>query len=521
MIRDKKFKIIKKNSKNNGFSRNSSGSKVSKQSNPSKQKEDNNQEKKKKRVKRRKSATQSSTYPTNSGEGPHVNTKVTLKLDPVLRDYLSFEKDKILIKVENKDAGNKRSLNMEPYYHGFMARDVADKMQMTNGQFLLRRAEIEKRQIYIITVQVNNEKEHHMIQRTSDGKHFWIKKYCFNSVVDLIRYHMDRLLPIKDGVIITHWVDKDLWLLTHSQVRLQKPIGSGAFGLVFAGTLNLGAFKQRIPVAVKILKSKGMTSDSKLEFLREASIMTEFKSKYIIQFFGVCTQHDPVMIVIEMAEKGSLYDNLINPKYEDDVWVEKKHKYSRHVNLGLQYIHSKETLHRDIAARNVLIGGDDRAKIADFGLSLRQTTIIMKEMKKMPIRWLPPETLAFGVYVPQSEVWSFGVLLYEVYTDGKRPYAEITKNKELINKIINGTVTLIECPEFTNFPEDIQVILNLCFARDFKARLDMADVYKYFCKSDKPLNKSEKSVNNIDNFLDRAVNFLVDLKDYVLLYLSK
>ncbi|CEF66705.1 Tyrosine-protein kinase Fps85D [Strongyloides ratti] len=475
--------------------------------------------KKKRRKRKRKkgsvngNTTSSSTYPTNSAEETKVHTRVTLKLSTEFRKFLSFERNKTLIKIESGFAGNKRNVNLEPYYHGFMSRDVAEKIKMSNGQFLLRRAEIEKRQIYIITVHVNDKREHHMIMRTNDGKHFWIKKYCFNSVSDLIRYHMDRLIPIKDGVKITHWVDKDLWLLTHDQIRLQKPIGSGAFGMVFVGFLNLGTFRQSIPVAIKLLKMEKMTNDSKLEFLREASIMTEFNSEYVIKFFGVCTQRDPVMIILEMATNGSLYDNLKNPKIKDPIlWNEKKHKYARHVNLGLQYIHSKETLHRDIATRNVLIGGDDKAKIADFGLSLRQTSIVMKEMKKMPIRWLPPETLSQGLYSPRSEVWSYGVLIYEIYTDGKRPYENISNNKELIKKITKGTISLLNYSEVEKFPDDIKTILKSCLAREPSLRLFMKDLYECFNKFDGLVNTN---FGNSETLKYKIFGYVRSLKEYI------
>uniref|UniRef100_A0A0K0DT96 Tyrosine-protein kinase n=1 Tax=Strongyloides stercoralis TaxID=6248 RepID=A0A0K0DT96_STRER len=459
--------------------------------------------------------TNSSTYTSNSAEKLKYNTRITLKLTSEFRKYLSFEKDKTLIKIESEFAGSKRSLNIEPYYHGFMARDVADKIKMTNGQFLLRRAEIERRQIYIITVQINDNREHHMIMRTNDGKHFWIRKYCFNSVPDLIRYHMDRLIPIKDGIVITHWVDKDLWLLAHDQIRLLKPLGSGAFGLVFAGFLNLGTFRQSVPVAIKLLKSGKMTNDAKLEFLREASIMTEFNSEYVIKFFGVCTQRDPVMIVLEMAPNGSLYDNLKNPKFESNIWLEKKHKYARHINLGLQYIHSKETLHRDVAARNVLIGSDDKAKIADFGLSLRQTFVVMKEMKKMPIRWLPPETLTRGVYTPKSEVWSFGVLLYEIYTDGKRPYQKISKNKELIKKLQDGTISLLDCPEFPTFPTDIKKVMSICLRKESSSRLLMNEVYLFFNTYD---GIETNNIKYKSTYIEKCFDFFNEFKEYITKY---
>uniref|UniRef100_A0A0N4ZNF4 Tyrosine-protein kinase n=1 Tax=Parastrongyloides trichosuri TaxID=131310 RepID=A0A0N4ZNF4_PARTI len=469
--------------------------------------------KKRKRRRHTRGSSQYTSHSTDTGDTAKLANKVTLKIDPELRKYLSFDKDKTLIKIESRDAGYRRNLNMEPYYHGFMSRDVADKITMTDGQFLLRRAEIEKRQIYIITVQTMGQKEHHMIMRTNDNKHFWIKKYCFNSVCDLIRFHMDRLVPIKDGIIISHWVDKDLWLLSHDQVRLTKPIGSGAFGQVFAGFLNLGTFKQKIPVAVKTMKGSGMTNDAKLEFLREASIMTEFKSDYVVKFYGVCTQKDPVMIIIEMADKGSLLDNLKSPDVQGKDWDIKRHRWARHINLGLQYIHSRETLHRDIAARNVLIGANDKAKIADFGLSLRQKNIVIKNMKKLPIRWMPPETLAFGAYLPESEVWSFGVVVFEIYTNGERPYSKISGNKEVKNGIISGTISLLDSPKFPFFPQDIQNVLNLCFARKVVSRLNMKEVYLYFDKTDGVSNskESDKIKNPILRILYIIKVFLLNI----------
>eukprot|EP00041_Stephanoeca_diplocostata_P018951 m.401577 g.401577 ORF g.401577 m.401577 type:complete len:584 (-) comp21169_c0_seq3:293-2044(-) len=208
-------------------------------------------------------------------------------------------------------------------------------------------------------------------------------------------------------------------------------LGSGAFGEVFRGTYTDkdGSVHN---AAIKMLRPEAGSKEH-VEFLREAAIMGQWDHNHIIKLYGYVTVDDPPMIVIEIAD-GSLSDRLSREACSNDLLV----RWAHETCLAMCYLSARSYIHRDLACRNVLLISDS-ARIADFGRS-RQLEADIYDAKPgiVPIRWTAPEALTHGKYSSASDVWSFGVLLYEMWTRGAMPYDATWSNGEVYERVRDG-----------------------------------------------------------------------------------
>uniref|UniRef100_A0A8C6Q0V1 receptor protein-tyrosine kinase n=1 Tax=Nothobranchius furzeri TaxID=105023 RepID=A0A8C6Q0V1_NOTFU len=225
------------------------------------------------------------------------------------------------------------------------------------------------------------------------------------------------------------------------ELVLGKPLGEGCFGQVVMGEA-LGMDKEKpnrvTKVAVKMLKSDATEKDLS-DLISEMEMMKIIgKHKNIINLLGACTQDGPLYVIVEYASKGNLREYLrarrppgmeycYNP---DQVPVENMSikdlvSCAYQVARGMEYLASKKCIHRDLAARNVLVTEDNVMKIADFGLArdIHHIDYYKKTTNgRLPVKWMAPEALFDRIYTHQSDVWSFGVLLWEIFTLGGSPY---------------------------------------------------------------------------------------------------
>ena len=195
-------------------------------------------------------------------------------------------------------------------------------------------------------------------------------------------------------------------------------LGAGQFGEVYKGMWN-----GKIPVAIKSLKPGSMKKES---FLEEAMIMRKLKHKNLITLYAVVTKSDPILIVTELMSKGSLLDYLRNDGRNSG--FKTLVYFDSQVAQGMAFLESRNFIHRDLAARNVLVGDNDIVKIADFGLSrcIDDGIYVAHVGAKFPIKWTAPEACNYNHFTTKSDVWSFGILMYEVITYGRMPYAGMT-----------------------------------------------------------------------------------------------
>ncbi|XP_043269981.1 fibroblast growth factor receptor homolog 1-like isoform X2 [Venturia canescens] len=246
------------------------------------------------------------------------------------------------------------------------------------------------------------------------------------------------------------------WELSREHLALGNTLGEGAFGKVVRAQTNTG--KPGIPcvVAVKMLK-EGHTDAEMMDLVSEMEMMKMIgKHVNIINLLGACTQGGPLYVVVEFAPHGNLRDFLRDHRpsssgYEPTINQDEKDKktltqkdlvsFAYQVARGMEYLASRRCIHRDLAARNVLVSDEYVLKIADFGLArdihchdyYRKTTD-----GRLPVKWMAPEALFHRVYTTQSDVWSYGILLWEIMTLGGTPYPSVPSVEKLFQLLRTG-----------------------------------------------------------------------------------
>jgi len=247
-----------------------------------------------------------------------------------------------------------------------------------------------------------------------------------------------------------------------SSIRFLQELGEGAFGKVYKGELagysTVGAVSSL--VAIKTLKP-GANQKTRQDFIRESELMTDLRHPNIVCLVGVCLQEEPQCMVFEHMAHGDLHEFLIfhSPKSDSSQDSEGESGDSRvlsqaemayiaiQVAAGMEYLSSHHYVHRDLAARNTLVGENLTVKISDFGLSrdIYSADYYRVQTKSLlPVRWMPPESILYGKFTTESDVWAFGVVLWEIYSFGLQPYYGYS-NSEVIEMIRSRQ--LLPCPE--------------------------------------------------------------------------
>ncbi|XP_049321170.1 ephrin type-B receptor 4a isoform X2 [Astyanax mexicanus] len=221
-----------------------------------------------------------------------------------------------------------------------------------------------------------------------------------------------------------------------SCVKIEEVIGAGEFGEVCRGRLRVPGKKENY-VAIKTLKG-GYTDKQRRDFLSEASIMGQFQHPNIIHLEGIITASCPVMIITEFMENGALDSFLrLNDGQFTPIQLV---GMLRGIASGMKYLSEMSYVHRDLAARNILVNSNLVCKVSDFGLSrfLQENssdpTYTSSLGGKIPIRWTAPEAIAFRKFTSASDVWSYGIVMWEVMSFGERPYWDMS-NQDVINAI--------------------------------------------------------------------------------------
>ena len=198
--------------------------------------------------------------------------------------------------------------------------------------------------------------------------------------------------------------------------------------------------------------------------------MYQLSHQNIIKLLGICTEFDQYMIISEFMENGNLKDFLMNGN--PSLSMSDKLFICYQVACGLEYMTSQSIVHRDIAARNCLVGPNLSVKVADFGLSrsLAMSNYYSKVGGQVPIRWMSPEAIKFGRYTKESDVWAFGVLMWEVYTEGHFPYSGYS-NEEVQVMIDNGRKLHIP-----HCNEDVGVLMQAMWEKDPSQRPLFKDI---------------------------------------------
>ena len=338
-----------------------------------------------------------------------------------------------------------------------MGRSSANLALLSNGfpgSFMVRKSE-SKPGDYTLSLHNETSLKHYHIKKTKNGAFYILKKEFADlpSLVEHYRHFSDGLARrLKDACPC-----KKLWDIPPNKIICtKKHLGKGNFGVVVEGRLY-----SSVNVAVKVLQTNGCKRDE-LSFLTEANNMKDLSHKNLVHCYGVCSFDDYVYIVLELAEHGALHKFLKTPKgqnltFDDLVSI------ASQIASGMVYLEHKRLIHRDIAARNMLVGSKITIKIGDFGLSqflpIGSDEFFEKENeKRFAIKWAAPETIIEKKFSLKSDVWSFGVLLYEVFTKGLAPYPSMN-NHQVLEYVYNGG----RMNQTDIIPEKIYAVMLSCW----------------------------------------------------------
>ncbi|XP_056591988.1 tyrosine-protein kinase SYK isoform X3 [Triplophysa dalaica] len=348
-----------------------------------------------------------------------------------------------------------------PWFHGKIDREDSElrllRSPRTNGRFLIRERETSGRLVsYALCLLHSNQVMHYRIDKDKagklsipDGKKFdtlWqgllqnpynIDSNCREDLQGNI-FHTEAM-PMDTKVYESPYADPEELRSTtvnRSDLTLEDgELGSGNFGTVLKGIYQMK--KTQKVVAVKILKNEDNNTAVKEEMLREASVMQQLDNPYIVRMIGIC-EAENLMLVMELAELGPLHKFLQKNKHISGKNIT---ELVHQVSMGMKYLEEHNFVHRDLAARNVLLVTQHYAKISDFGLSKALTEdenyYKAKGHGKWPLKWYAPECMNYLKFSSKSDVWSFGVLMWEAYSFGQKPYKGM-KGNEVIQMIEVG-----------------------------------------------------------------------------------
>ncbi|XP_026886696.2 protein tyrosine kinase 2aa isoform X12 [Electrophorus electricus] len=246
--------------------------------------------------------------------------------------------------------------------------------------------------------------------------------------------------------------------IQRERIDLGRCIGEGQFGDVHQG---IYASPENPSLSVAVKTCKNCTSDSVREkFLQEALTMRQFDHPHIVKLIGVITEN-PVWIIMELCTLGELRSFLQVRKYNLDLATLILFAYQ--LSTALAYLESKRFVHRDIAARNVLVSSTDCVKLGDFGLSryMEDSSYYKASKGKLPIKWMAPESINFRRFTSASDVWMFGVCMWEILMYGVKPFQGV-KNNDVIGRIENGE--RLAMPH--NCPPTLYSLMTKCWAYD-------------------------------------------------------
>lgn len=370
----------------------------------------------------------------------------------------------------------KAGLWQHEWYAGDMSRQRAEQIlrqETKEGAFVIRNSSTQG--LFTLSLLANSpngvfQVKHYHIKSRAGGQLYLSERRTFPSLEDLVRYHRHDSGGL--ATRLRHWpaqlrrtaptagLGHDKWEIDPSELTLLEELGSGQFGVV-----RRGKWRGCRDVAVKMMKEGTMSED---DFIEEAKLMTKLQHPNLVQLYGVCSKHRPIFIVAEYMKHGSLLQFL---RRHERALCEKGPVLLLDICLqvasGMAYLELHNYIHRDLAARNCLVGENYVVKVADFGLAryVIDDEYTSSGGAKFPIKWAPPEVLGYTRFSSKSDVWAYGVLMWEVFTCGKIPYGRAA-NAEVVEQVQHGQ-RLARPPAC---PSDVYQVMRSCWEKKPDAR---------------------------------------------------
>ncbi|XP_026845814.1 tyrosine-protein kinase Fer isoform X3 [Drosophila persimilis] len=359
-----------------------------------------------------------------------------------------------------------RPLYEEEWFHGVLPREEVVRLLNNDGDFLVRETIRNEESQIVLSVCWNGHK-HFIVQTTVEGN-FRFEGPPFASIQELImhQYHIELPVTVKSGAILRRPVCRERWELSNDDVVLLERIGRGNFGDVYKAKLK----STKLDVAVKTCRMT-LPDEQKRKFLQEGRILKQYDHPNIVKLIGICVQKQPIMIVMELVLGGSLLTYL--RKNSNGLSARQQMGMCRDAAAGMRYLESKNCIHRDLAARNCLVDLEHSVKISDFGMSREEEEYIVSDgMKQIPVKWTAPEALNFGKYTSLCDVWSYGILMWEIFSKGDTPYSGMS-NSRARERIDTG----YRMPTPENTPPEMYRLMLKCWAADAESRPHFDEIY--------------------------------------------
>ncbi|XP_066150936.1 tyrosine-protein kinase Fer isoform X1 [Euwallacea fornicatus] len=359
-----------------------------------------------------------------------------------------------------------KSMVDEEWFHGVLPREEVVRLLTEDGDFLVRETTRNDESQTVLSVCWGGHK-HFIVQTTAEG-HYRFEGPAFPTIRDLIIYQFNSGLPVtqRSGAILHKPIPRERWELNNDDVILLDKIGKGNFGDVYRAQLK----NSSEIVAVKTCRVT-LPEEHKKKFLQEGRILKQYDHPNIVKLIGICVQKQPIMIVMELVPGGSLLTFL--RKKTATLMEAQLMKMCLDAAAGMRYLESKNCIHRDLAARNCLVGFNNIVKISDFGMSREEEEYIVSDgMKQIPIKWTAPEALNFGKYTSLCDVWSYGILCWEIFSRGGTPYVGMNNSKAR-EKIDGG----YRMPAPDNTPDEMYRLMLRCWEYKPENRPNFEQIY--------------------------------------------
>ncbi|NXQ82872.1 INSR protein, partial [Nyctibius grandis] len=267
----------------------------------------------------------------------------------------------------------------------------------------------------------------------------------------------------------------DEWEVPRDKITLLRELGQGSFGMVYEGIAkDIVKGEPETRVAVKTVNESASLRE-RIEFLNEASVMKGFSCHHVVRLLGVVSKGQPTLVVMELMAHGDLksYLRSLRPDAENNPGrppptLREMIQMAAEIADGMAYLNAKKFVHRDLAARNCMVAEDFTVKIGDFGMTrdIYETDYYRKGGKGLlPVRWMAPESLKDGVFTAYSDVWSFGVVLWEISSLAEQPYQGLS-NEQVLKFVMDGGY--LDQPD--NCPERLHSLMQMCWQYNPKMR---------------------------------------------------